>query len=1032
MNYKSLLNRIIKTFFSTTAGTLYTLCFAIAIGAATFIENDFGTSAAQKLIYRTKWFELLLIFFSLSILYNIFSHRLIQTKKYASLIFHCSIIIILLGSAITRYFGYEGIMHIREGKNSNQILSSESNLNFKVISNNKSYTFSEEVLFSSLGKNNFNREYIIGSNNIKVKLIDFIPNPIQEITEIENGKPVLKLVVAGANGREEHFLTLGDYGNYSGTPINFSSDLMPGFVNIQIDHESLKLYSDQSWSQMVMATQQRDTLEPNQWHTLKLKSLHSSGRSNFVVADFVTSGKIVRLSRDQKIKNESLVGLQLNVTADGTTKDVYIEGRKGEWAEYTEEKFDKVDFLLSYGSKYIEVPFEIKLNDFILERYPGTENASSYASEVTLMDSREGVKRDQRIYMNHVLDYKGYRFFQSSFDPDEKGTYLSVNHDFWGTWISYIGYIMLTIGLILIFFTKRTRFSYLNNQLQNIQKLTTIVILLIAPLLSALAIEPTHIISRDHADRFGKIMVQDQKGRIEPINTLANEVIRKISRNSQIENYSAEQIFITMGLDPQRWENEAIIHSGSNSKVLELLGVQEGLIKYVDFFDQNGQYKLKEAVRTAQTMNPKDQGVFEKAIIKIDEKVNIVNMLLSSRFLKIFPVEGDLNNTWISSDEVERGDQSVTAQYIDGFYTSYIKALTKAFESGDYTDANKLLDELKSNQSKIASAIIPSESKIKTEIFLNKMDIFGKLRNIYGLIGLLSLFLFIVSVVSNKLPRERIGLYVFSFLGLVFIVHTLGLAMRWYVSGHAPWSNGYESMIYIGWTTMLAGLIFSRKSLGGLTATSILAFTILLVAGMSWLDPEITPLVPVLKSYWLTIHVSLEAGSYGFLMLGAVIGMLNMVLILLTNVNNKNKIQNALIELSIVSEITITGGLIMVSIGTYLGGVWANESWGRYWGWDAKETWALVTILVYAFILHMRFIPGMKGVFTFNCATLFGFATVIMTYYGVNYYLSGLHSYAAGDPVPIPPQVYITASVLSILSIASFIKYRKWFSGLMV
>ena len=224
---------------------------------------------------------------------------------------------------------------------------------------------------------------------------------------------------------------------------------------------------------------------------------------------------------------------------------------------------------------------------------------------------------------------------------------------------------------------------------------------------------------------------------------------------------------------------------------------------------------------------------------------------------------------------------------------------------------------------------------------------------------------------------------------------------------------------------MLAGLIFSRRSLGGMSATLVLAATILLVAGMSWLDPEITPLVPVLKSYWLTIHVSLEAGSYGFLMLGAVIGMLNLILMIFTNARNKEHTERTIKELTIISEITLLGGLFMVSVGTYLGGVWANESWGRYWGWDAKETWALVTILVYAFILHMRFIPGLRGVYAFNFASLFGFATVIMTYFGVNYYLSGLHSYAAGDPVPIPPGVYYTALVLTILSILAYLRWIK-------
>lgn len=199
-----------------------------------------------------------------------------------------------------------------------------------------------------------------------------------------------------------------------------------------------------------------------------------------------------------------------------------------------------------------------------------------------------------------------------------------------------------------------------------------------------------------------------------------------------------------------------------------------------------------------------------------------------------------------------------------------------------------------------------------------------------------------------------------------------------------------------------------------------------MVAGLSWLDPEITPLVPVLKSYWLTIHVSMEAGSYGFLMLGALIGALNLILMVLANARNRDRINRITKEMTLISEMTLIGGLFLISIGTYLGGVWANESWGRYWGWDAKETWALVTILVYAFILHMRFIPGFRGLYAFNVASLFGWASVMMTYFGVNYYLSGLHSYAAGDPIPVPPFVYYTVIALVMISLGALWKNRKY------
>jgi ABC-type transport system involved in cytochrome c biogenesis permease subunit len=182
----------------------------------------------------------------------------------------------------------------------------------------------------------------------------------------------------------------------------------------------------------------------------------------------------------------------------------------------------------------------------------------------------------------------------------------------------------------------------------------------------------------------------------------------------------------------------------------------------------------------------------------------------------------------------------------------------------------------------------------------------------------------------------------------------------------------------------------------------------------------------VLKSYWLTIHVSLEAGSYGFLMLGAIIGLINLLLMVFITETNKKRVKRIIQEMSYISELTLIGGLFMMSIGTYLGGIWANESWGRYWGWDAKETWALVTILIYAFILHMRFLPKLKGLFAYNLATIFGLASVIMTYYGVNYYLSGLHSYATGDPVPIPNWVYIVIICIIILSLLAYFRKRKY------
>ena len=347
----------------------------------------------------------------------------------------------------------------------------------------------------------------------------------------------------------------------------------------------------------------------------------------------------------------------------------------------------------------------------------------------------------------------------------------------------------------------------------------------------------------------------------------------------------------------------------------------------------------------------------------------------------------------------------------------------KAIESNNWEDADFGVDGLATYQNTYGAEIIPSKAKQNTEIAYNKLDVFGKLISWYGLVGFILLMLLLIQIFKPswkfKWPvRIGIGLVVIGFL-----FHTIGLAMRWYISGHAPWSNGYESVIYIAWATVLAGLLFSRKSAITLGATSILAAWILIVSMMSWADPQITNLVPVLKSYWLTIHVSIITSSYGFLAIGAILAFLNLLLIIMrTNKEEGTRLSLTIRELTSVIESALIIGLFLLTIGTFLGGVWANESWGRYWGWDAKETWSMVSILVYTFIVHTRFIPGLKTVYAFNLLAFIGFASIIMTYFGVNFYLSGLHSYATGDPVPIPDFVYYTLMVTVVVATVAYFR----------
>ena len=276
---------------------------------------------------------------------------------------------------------------------------------------------------------------------------------------------------------------------------------------------------------------------------------------------------------------------------------------------------------------------------------------------------------------------------------------------------------------------------------------------------------------------------------------------------------------------------------------------------------------------------------------------------------------------------------------------------------------------------------------------------------------------------SNSKPVNVIVKVLKFSIVLLFLLHTAGLITRWYISGHAPWSDAYESMIYVAWATMLFGLIFGRKSDLTIAATAFVTSMILMIAHWNWMDPAIANLQPVLNSYWLMIHVAVIVASYGPFTLGMILGLVCLILMVFTNKNNKEKMLLNIKELTIINEMALIVGLVLLTIGNFLGGMWANESWGRYWGWDPKETWALISIMVYAFVLHMRLIPGLRGRFAFNLASMIAFGSIMFTYFGVNFYLSGLHSYQSGQQIA---SFQIIAVAVVLTTILGFLAYRKY------
>ena len=357
----------------------------------------------------------------------------------------------------------------------------------------------------------------------------------------------------------------------------------------------------------------------------------------------------------------------------------------------------------------------------------------------------------------------------------------------------------------------------------------------------------------------------------------------------------------------------------------------------------------------------------------------------------------------------------------------YFQTLRGSKISGDYSQSEELLESIKGFQNKYGKDVMPTDSKISSEIIYNRVDIFNKLYRWYLMFGLSLLLILILQIFNDNRFYNIVIKFIKYTIHVLFALNTLGLAARWYIAGHAPWSDAYESILFVAWATVAFGIIFGRKSYFTLASATFVSTIMLYVASLNWLDPSIANLQPVLDSYWLMIHVAVIVGSYGPFAIGMILGVVVLLLTIMANKKNKKAFSRKLEELTIVNELSLTIGLVMLTIGNFLGGMWANESWGRYWGWDPKETWALISIMVYAFVLHMRLIPGLKGKWIFNLMSILAFASIMMTYFGVNFYLTGLHSYASGDKVITPDFVYYSLFFVLLLGFLSYFKHKKYY-----
>jgi cytochrome c-type biogenesis protein CcsB len=1007
--------KFFRFLFSGTLMGVLLVIFAIAIGYATFIENDFDATTAKMLIYNARWFEILLILMIVNFTGMIFTRQLYRKSKVNILMIHLALVIIIIGAGITRYIGFEGQMHIREGQTTDKYLSMDTYFDAYLEKGDAKVNESKRVWLSPVNKDIFNKELTLEGIDFQVAVEQYLPNAARRIVDDSNGAPIVALLAVGPQGRQERYLRWGEKAVLNGTGISFGDTINESSLRFTFIDGQLMMKP----SRLDMPMISEDSGIEYKFMPVATMKLLQFPNMNLMVKEYKQKGSIRYVNVGAEEQGQKI--MLVNVSGNNETKDVLLN-----YNRWNQIKMGDFVVSLKFGNQTWQLPFSIKLNDFELERYPGSMSPSSFASEVTVVDEEDGVNLPYRIFMNNILTYEGYRFYQSSYDQDEKGTILSVNHDRMGTIVTYIGYFLLFATLLISFFTKKTRFRRVSQQLKEVhEKRKKLYSAMLIFLLSSVGFtaygQNEYIVQKKHASDFGKLIVQKNDGRMIPTNTIANEVLIKIYKKNNYEDQSADQVFLGMIVNRSYWQKQPMIKVGDEA-LQNMLGIDGNYASFLDFFTAQGEYKLKESVDKAYAKKPALRNMFDKELIYVDERVNVGFMAYNGSLLKILPVSNDPNNHWESPLDMHDHGKTQSGNRGVQLFENYISKLQAAMKSGDYSEADQALQQLKEFQiQEGAPSIMPSMTKIKLEVLYNNINIFKTLFPVYLMMGVILFGFLFAQIFKPSLEFKLIIKILVGILIIAFAAQTFGLALRWYISGHAPWSNRYESMIYIAWATMLAGFIFMKRAPIILSVTALLTGVTLLTAHMSWLNPEITNLVPVLKSYWLTIHVATITASYGVFGLAFLTGFLNLCIMIFRNQTNKERINLTLRELTLIIELALAIGLVLMVIGNFLGGVWANESWGRYWGWDPKETWSLVTIIFYTFVLHMRLIPGFRSTFTFNFLAMFGISTVLMTYFGVNYYLSGLHSYASGDPVPIPSFVYYSIAVMLLISVLAAI-----------
>lgn len=1143
-------NPVFRLLSDLRLGAVLLLILAVASGAATLIESYYasigssqiGRAAAYEIVYDAPWFNALLIVLFVNVLLNLVRRLQRGMPSFGFLLVHVGILVILVGAGITRWYGFEGYLHIREGQANNVVSSMES---FARVRHGEVEAEFPVRLYRP-GSQSESRRLTLGDRELTLGVSEFWPRFEQVMAPGPGGLAQVAFSVMEEGGLRQHTLQEGADHVLGGVPVRFHRGGMPatsavdapfGLLRVRVGGEVCRLpikpelgvigtcggwtfelsefqrdfhgAGDQNPDGPMKNPMVRVTVNSpdGQSATRTLFALHpefalaqedrellqqvdmlyelSDGvdlakvddqvviRASFPleIAPMGTGGEATRLESGAvaplqigmvyrsegglrlvpRAIEPSLVATPVrsqNPNAPPAAR-LYI-ARDGQRAEAICTKggapqrveLDGETYWLAYGSILRTLPYNLFLTEFRLETYPGSDNPASYESHVLLNDPEQGIEgRPVRIWMNNPLNHRGTKHFQSSYDRDRLGTVLSINRDP-GKMPTYIGYTIFSLGFVLVLVRSR------GGDRKRQQGAALGVAVLAAGLVGFWPVTasaqhgghghshgpaqpegppPTLQLSPEARDLAARLIVQDWRGRMKPLDTLARETSIKITRKAVFEGHDPVELFLAFAVVPTSWYHHPSI-AVTNNGVKDLLRISHdqthvSLAKVLE----GGRYGLQSDVETAQRTAPGNRSKTQQQLLRFDERVHLMYGALQGMSLRIFPVPDDPGNKWGGIQEaleaMPEGDPR-RAEYELAANTLFL-----GLERGNQPEILEGLRLTKELQYRYGTSVKPSKLRTNSELILNRLNPFQRatLPYLAGFV-LLIIAYFLHLFRRNEAPWSlRSPLYLIGMLLFIggFALHIYGFTLRWIASARAPLSNGHESLLWVALAVAAAGLIYEFKSRTAASGAlgSLLAALVLGVSMMSAFDPAIGPLVPVLASYWLIIHVTVITASYGFFALCCLLGFLTLVLLIIAGLSRR-PVAAAVSKLDRMSADVMMAGLALLAVGTLLGGVWANESWGRYWGWDPKETWALVSILVYSLILHFRWIPRYSNAFVHAMWSFLAIWVIIMTYFGVNYLLTGLHSYGAGEASRIPTWVVISFMVMVAMSVVAYFAWR--------